>query len=335
MKRKIILQYPRLHFIFSSPISKGMSRLALSILYSGIYTVQVQTSNNWQANLLLLITAMIWGFSFVAQRQGMEHVSPFTFNAVRFGIGAASLLPIIVLNRRKQTNSLPSLLSLPGLTGGLCLGLALFFGSSFQQIGIVDTTAGKAGFITGLYVILVPILGLFWKQKTGRGTWIGAILAVIGMYFLSVNNDFVISKGDTLVLISALFWAIHVQLISWFSQKFDPLLLSLYQFSFCSVFSWLAALKWDIITLSGIQGALFPLLYTGIFSVGIAYTLQIVAQKRTHPGHAAIILSLESVFAVIGGYVFLAEIIPIRGLFGCGLMLAGMVLSQLLSRKKE
>ncbi len=190
----------------------------------------MQTTNNWQANLLLLITAMIWGLSFVAQRQGMEHVSPFTFNAVRFGIGATSLLPVIAFTRRKQTYSLPSFLSLPGLTGGLCLGLALFFGSSFQQIGIVDTTAGKAGFITGLYVILVPILGLFWKQKTGRGTSIGATLAVIGMYFLSVNDDLNTSKGDVLVLISALFWAIHVQLISWFSQKIDVIRLSFYQF---------------------------------------------------------------------------------------------------------
>lgn len=295
----------------------------------------MQTTNNLQANFLLLITAMIWGFSFVAQRQGMEHVSPFTFNAIRFAIGATSLLPIIALNRRKQkTGYQSSLISLPGLTGGISLGLALFFGSSFQQIGIVYTTAGKAGFITGLYVILVPILGLLWKQKTGRGTWIGAILAVIGMYFLSVTDDLSISKGDLLVLISALFWAIHVQLISWFSQKFDTILLSLYQFVFCSAFSWLGAFQLETITMSGVRGALFPILYTGIFSVGIAYTLQVVAQKRAHPGHAAIILSLESVFAVVGGYLFLAEIISMRGLFGCGLMLAGMVLSQLLSRRK-
>lgn len=295
----------------------------------------MQTTSNWRANLLLLLTAMIWGFSFVAQRQGMEHVSPFTFNATRFAIGAASLVPIILFNRRKQkTANPPPLLSMATIAGGLCLGVALFLGASLQQIGIVETTAGKAGFITGLYVIIVPLLGLLWKQKTGRGTWVGAILAVTGMYFLSVTDDFSISKGDLLVLISALFWAIHVQLIYWLLQKFNALLLSLYQFLFCSLFSCFAAFKWETITINGIQGALFPILYTGIFSVGIAYTLQIVAQKQAHPAHAAIILSLESVFAVVGGYFFLTEVISIRGLFGCGLMLTGMILSQLLVRKK-
>ncbi|HID69877.1 MAG TPA: EamA family transporter, partial [Desulfobacterales bacterium] len=139
--------------------------------------------------------------------------------------------------------------------------------------------------------------------------------------------------GDLLVLVSALFWAIHVQLIAWLSQKFDTLLLSLYQFVFCSVFSWLAALQWETMTLTGIKEALFPILYTGILSVGIAYTLQVVAQKRAHPGHAAIILSLESVFAVIGGYLFLAETISLRGFIGCGLMLTGMVISQLLTQR--
>lgn len=296
----------------------------------------MQTASNWRANLLLLITAMIWGFSFVAQRQGMEHVSPFTFNATRFAIGAASLIPVILFaRRRKKSANMRSLFALPGIAGGLCLGIVLFLGASLQQIGIVDTTAGKAGFITGLYVILVPLLGLLWNQKTGRATWIGAIFAVIGMYLLSVTDDFSISKGDLLVLSSALFWAIHVLLISWLLQKSDALSLSFYQFFFCSLFSWLAAITQETITLHGIQGALFPILYTGIFSVGIAYTLQIVAQKQTHPSHAAIILSLESVFAVMGGYLFLAEIISIRGLLGCGLMLTGMILSQIFVRQKK
>jgi len=296
----------------------------------------MQTTNNWRANLLLLLTAMIWGISFAAQRQGMEHVQPFTFNAVRFGIGAFFLLPIILFNRGKQgaRNQTP-ILSLPMVSGALCLGMVLFLGASLQQIGIVETTAGKAGFITGLYVIIVPVLGLFWKQKMGAGTWTGALLAVIGMYLLSVTEGFAISKGDFLVLISALFWAIHVLLISRFTKQFDALLLSFFQFAFCSVFSWLAALQGEIISMNGIQGAMLPILYTGIFSVGIAYTLQVVAQKRAHPAHAAIILSLESVFAVIGGYCFLHEIFSIRGLIGCGLMLAGMLISQLFTSPEE
>jgi drug/metabolite transporter (DMT)-like permease len=295
----------------------------------------MQTTSNWRANLLLFITAMIWGFAFVAQRQGMEHVSPFTFNAVRFAIGAASLIPIILFIRPKQRSTTPqTLFSKTTMTGGLCLGVVLFIGSSLQQIGIVETTAGKAGFITGLYVIIVPLLGLLWKQKTGRGTWFGAILAMTGMYFLSVTDDFTILKGDSLVLISALFWAIHVQLISWLLQKSNALHLSLYQFFFCSLFSLLAAIQWETITISGIQGAMWPILYAGLFSVGIAYTLQIVAQQKAHPAHAAIILSLEAVFAVLGGYILLNETISMRGMFGCALMLAGMLLSQLLNSKE-
>lgn len=291
----------------------------------------LQTNSNWQANLLLLSTALIWGFSFVAQRQGMEHLSPFTFNGARFAVGSASLLPILFFFRRRQTNTQPPPWFSPlPLGGGLLLGAALFLGASFQQIGIVETTAGKAGFITGLYVIIVPMLGLIWGQQTRFSTWIGAILAVTGMYFLSITADFTISRGDLLVLVSALFWAVHVQLISRFSRKFDPLLLSLHQFLFCSLFSWLAALQWEEIRLSGLVNGLFPILYTGIFSVGIAYTLQVVAQKRAHPAHAAIILSLESVFAVLGGWLFLHEMLSLRGAIGCMLMLTGMIVSQLL-----
>jgi drug/metabolite transporter (DMT)-like permease len=294
-----------------------------------------QTTHDWRATLLLLTTAMIWGFAFVAQRQGMEHVSPFTFNGARFTVGAVSLLPIILFFRRRQTGDKPApWFSVFGITGGLCLGVVLFLGASLQQIGIVSTTAGKAGFITGLYVIFVPLLGLFWKQTTSSGTWIGAILAAIGMYFLSVTDDLSISRGDMLVLISAVFWAFHVQLISWFSRRFDPLLLSFYQFLFCAAFSWLAALQWENITLTGLKGATFPIFYTGVFSVGIAYTLQVVAQKRAHPAHAAIILSLESVFAVLGGWLIIHETLSFRGLIGCCLMLIGMLISQLLPRHK-
>ncbi|MBU1417236.1 MAG: DMT family transporter [Proteobacteria bacterium] len=296
----------------------------------------MQTTTSWQANLLLLTTAMIWGFAFVAQRLGMEHVSPFTFNATRFLVGAVSLLPVLILYRlKKPVAQRPRLLDRFGLLGGICLGVVLFLGSSLQQIGIVYTTAGKAGFITGLYVIIVPLLGLLWKQRTGMGTWMGALLAVVGMYFLSITDGFNISHGDLLVLVSALFWAIHVQLISWFTQRFDSLLLSLYQFLFCALLSWLAALQWETISISAIRAAMYPILYAGIISVGIAYTLQVVAQQKAHPAHAAIILSLESVFALLGGWLFLGEILSPRGLFGCALMLVGMILSQLLPERRR
>jgi drug/metabolite transporter (DMT)-like permease len=304
-----------------------------TLLNNGI-TFSVPTTSNWKANLLLLTTALIWGFSFVAQRQGMEHVSPFTFNAARFAIGTISLIPIILISRsRQQPTVSQAFFSNATMTGGFYLGVVLFAGASLQQIGIVETTAGKAGFITGLYVIIVPLLGLLRKQKTGVGTWFGAILAVIGMYFLSATDGSTISEGDFLILISALFWAVHVQLVSWLLRKFNALYLSLFQFFFCSLFSCLAAVQCETITIDGIQGAMWPILYTGIFSVGIAYTLQIVAQQKAHPAHAAIILSLESVFAALGGYLFLNEIISMKELFGCSLMLTGMILSQLLTSK--
>ena len=290
----------------------------------------MQIHNPRQSNILLLITAMIWGFAFVAQRQGMEHVQPFTFNGARFTVGAFSLLPIVFILRNKQSRpvqDMPSSASV--LFAGCCMGAILFLGASFQQIGIVFTTAGKAGFITGLYVILVPILGLLLKQRTGVSTWIGACLAVVGMYFLSITDGLHIGRGDLLVLISAFFWAAHVLLISSFTKRFDVLLLALYQFLFCALLSWLAALQWETISTTALLAALAPILYTGILSVGIAYTLQIVAQKHAHPAHAAIILSLESVFAVLGGWLFLGEVLSLRGLLGCGLMLTGMIFSQL------
>ena len=264
----------------------------------------------------------------------MEHVSPFTFNGVRFVIGACSLLPVIFFSKYKNKGcDTAPLLSKQTIMGGLALGMVLFCGASLQQIGIVSTTAGKAGFITGLYVIIVPLLGLFWKQRTGSGTWIGAILAVIGMYFLSITDGFSMSKGDLLVLCSALFWAMHVQLVSKLCQKYDALHLSFYQFIFCALLSLLTAFQWESITIEGLRGAMFPILYTGIFSVGIAYTLQVVAQQKAHPAHAAIILSLEAVFAAVCGYLILNEILTMRGLFGCSLMLAGMLLSQLLTKR--
>ncbi len=296
----------------------------------------MQINRNTQSNILLLTTAMIWGFSFVAQRKGMESLQPFTFNSIRFGLGAISLLPAILFFRSRQpaTNRYPVFSKLE-FFGGFCLGGALFFGASLQQIGIVSTTAGKAGFITGLYVIIVPLLGLLWKQQTGWNIWFAAFLAAIGMFLLSATESFTISSGDLLVLCGALFWAIHVQLISWFSVRYDVLLLSLYQSFFCSLFSLLVAIRWETIALKNIIAASLPLFVTGVLSVGVGYTLQVIAQKNAPPAHAAIILSLESVFAVLGGWLFLNEILSLRGFAGCALMLAGMIISQLFTRKRN
>jgi drug/metabolite transporter (DMT)-like permease len=291
-----------------------------------------------KSNLLLLLTAVIWGFAFVAQRAGMEFLGPFTFNTARFALGSLSLIPLLLINQRRKFEKekfLP-LNDKKLLYGGLAAGTVLFLGATFQQGGLVYTDAGKAGFITGFYVILVPILGLFIKQKTSLLTWLGAIVAIVGLYFLSVNETFDINIGDILVLIGAFFWAIQILVIGYYSTKIDPFRLAFSQFVVCAVLSFVAALITETIVLQNVLLAYLPILYAGLFSVGIAFTIQVVAQREAHPANAAIIMSLEAVFAVIGGWMILNESIPMRGLFGCWLMLIGMILSQLylFNRKK-
>ena len=285
-----------------------------------------------KSDALLLLTAIIWGGGFLAQRIGMESVGPFTFNAIRFALGSISLVPVILLVRKRSsikgrvaehTDSRKMVL------GGVATGLALFMGATLQQVGIVYTTAGKAGFITGLYVVVVPLIGLFWGQRPNRGTWAGACTGAAGLYLLSVTEDFTISFGDFLVLIGAFFWACHVLVIGWLSPRMDPIVLSFLQFAACSLFSLIAAVGTETMTVSSITAATVPILYGGLVSVGVAYTLQVVAQRDAHPAHAAVLLSMEAVFAALGGCLILNESLPLRGLWGCGLMLSGMLISQL------
>jgi len=217
------------------------------------------------------------------------------------------------------------------LTGSLAAGLALFLGVSLQQVGIVSTTAGKAGFITGLYVVLVPILSLIWGQHVRRGTWIGALCALTGLYLLSIKAGFSIAHGDFLVLLSAFCWAAHVHIIGRFTSRIGSLRLAFNQYLLCSVLSLVVAGIYEHPTLDALVRATAPIVYGGVFSVGIAYTLQVVAQKQAHPAHAAIILSLESVFAALGGWLILGEFLSLRAMIGCALMLSGMIISQLKS----
>jgi len=282
------------------------------------------------SDALLLLTAAIWGLAFVAQRVGMEHVGPFGFNGVRFALGCLVLLPLVVSDararrQRPRTHDGP----VSNLTGGALAGIALFAGASFQQVGMVYTTAGNAGFITGLYVILVPVMGIFLGHRTHARTWAGAVLAVAGMYLLSVSGRFTVAYGDMLVLVSALFWACHVHIIGWVSPGGDALRISALQYAVCSVLSMAVSAVTETNAAADYMGAAIPILYGGVMSVGVAYTLQVVAQKRARPSHASIILCLESVFAALGGYVVLGEVLTGRGLAGCSLMLAGMIVSQL------
>lgn len=283
------------------------------------------------ADLLLLLTAIIWGFAFVAQRLGMTHMGPFTFNAIRFSLGALSLLPIYFWqrkNRQKHSEFAPKGDFLPILI----TGIVLFGGASLQQIGIIGTTAGKAGFITGLYVILVPLIALFWGQRAHVAHWIGAVLAVIGLYFLSVTGGFTVSPYDLIVLAGAFVWAVHVHLIARFSGKIGPIRLATFQFAICGLLSAITALLFESINLADIQDGLWPILYGGFLSVGVAYTLQVVAQRKANPSHAVIILSLEGAFAALGGWLILGETLTARAMLGSGLMLLGMIISQIFGR---
>lgn len=286
------------------------------------------------ANMLLLLTAAIWGFAFVAQRVGSQYVGAFTFNGIRFALGSISLIPLIIyFNKRKKSDSSnggnAEVNHRKSIFPGVLLGITLYTGATLQQIGIIYTTAGKAGFITGLYVVFVPIIGIFLKHKIEKNSWIGVIIAVVGLYLLSVNENLSISYGDLLEVIGAIFWAIHILTIDYFSNKMDALKLSCVQFATCSFFSLITALIFEHITVSGISQALVPILYGGFLSVGVAYTLQVVAQKNAKPSHVAIILSMESVFGAIGGALVLGESMSSRGYIGCILILGGILVSQI------
>lgn len=282
-----------------------------------------------RSNILLFITAIIWGLAFVAQRAGMEDIGPFAFNGIRFALGSLSLVPLIYFQQKKSKSGKKISSPKNRIFAGLITGLVLFAGASLQQIGMVYTTAGNGGFITSLYVILVPVLGLFWKQKINKQTWIGGLLAVLGLFFLSVTENFTMAFGDGLVLISAIFWAGHVLLIGHFSKKEDVLILAALQFAVVAVLSIVVSLLTETTHWENIQAAAIPILYGGLMSVGVAYTLQVIAQQKARPAHAAIILSLESLFAAIGGILILNETLSTRIGIGGLLMLSGVIISQL------
>jgi drug/metabolite transporter (DMT)-like permease len=287
-----------------------------------------------KSDLILILVAAVWGFAFVAQRAGMEHVGPFTYNTLRFAIGGLTLLPFIYFNDKRNPGgrikiSIKDPKSRLLLRAGLLAGIVIFIGASLQQAGLVFTTAGKAGFITGLYVIFVPAFGLLLKRPVGFPTWIGAILAAVGLYFLSIRGSLAINPGDILVFACSWAWAGHVLLIAHYSPRVDPIKLACLQFTLAAVLSMVAMLLFETPSLYRIWLAGIPILYGGFISAGIGFTLQVVAQRDAHPAHAAIIMSLEAVFAVFGGWLILHEVLDGQGIIGCVLMLVGMLLSQM------
>ncbi|VVN94834.1 DMT family transporter [Pseudomonas fluorescens] len=287
-----------------------------------------------RADVLMLVTAMIWGSGFVAQTSGMDHIGPFLYSGLRFTLGSLCLLPLVLRGNRQNTHSEP-FLTKGLLVGGGLMGLALALGINLQQVGLLFTSVTNAGFITGLYVIVVPLLGLVIGHKTGMGTWLGALLAVVGMFLLSVGENFQVASGDWLQLIGAFVWGAHVVLVGVFASRHDPIRLAFLQFATCSVVSLALALVFETFQWDAIIAAGPAIVYGGMVAVGIGYTLQVIAQKDAIASHAAIIFSLEAVFAAIAGAWLLDESLQLRGYFGCALMLTGMLVAQLWPKKLQ
>lgn len=282
-------------------------------------------SRTARANLLLVVTAAIWGFAFVAQRVGAGEMDAYSFNAVRFALGAASLLPVILVLDRGRPRARGSWRA--ALLPGLIAGGLLFGGATLQQLGVEHTTAGNAGFVTGLYIVLVPLIGLAFGQRPNHWLWLGVVLAVAGLFLLTMGDTLSMGAGDALVLAGTTFWAGHILALEHFSRRVDPLRLALVQFVVCALASAGVAL-FQADPFGGLDRAVVPVLYGGLMSVGVAYTLQIVGQRHARAATAALILSLEAGFAVLGGVLVLGESLSLRGLAGCGLMLAGLLLAQ-------
>lgn len=289
-------------------------------------------------SLLLVLVALIWGVAFVAQSEGAKDVGPYTFNAVRMIIGGLVLLPCIKIMdavKEKEPNAPREKGGRTLWLGGLCCGAALFLASTLQQVGILYTTAGKAGFITALYIVLVPVLGLLFGRKTGAAVWISVALAVVGMYFLCMTGSLSLGRGEALCMLCALFFAVHITVIDHFSPDVDGVRMSCIQFFVCGGLSAVLMFLFEKPDIHKIVSAWLPILYTGVLSSGVAYTLQIVAQKNVNPTVASLLMSLESVFSALAGWAILGQGLSGRELFGCVLLFAAIILAQLPIGKRK
>lgn len=282
-----------------------------------------------KGNLILLLVAMIWGVAFVAQRAGMEYIGPFTYTGVRFALGCFSLLPLLYYFRDSKEEKDKQDSKTSAWKVGLFTGLIMCIAVSLQQIGLIYTTAGKAAFVTCLYIIFVPLVGFLLKQHISGSTWFGAFLSIIGLYFLCVKEGFYMEYGDLLVVGSAFFWTVHILVIDRYAKAINSIQLAFFQFFFCALFSGIVAIVTETISLASIIDCAVPIAYGGLMSVGVAYTLQIVGQKYAEPAHAAVIMSMETVFGALAGYFLLGEILGVRELAGCTLMMIGMLVTQM------
>ena len=276
--------------------------------------------------LLLLLTAAIWGFAMAAQRDGSQFVPPFTFLSIRYCLGGAALLPLML--RENKKNRAP--LKKQEMLVGALIGVVLFIASLLQQLGVRETDAGKAAFLTALYVVLVPVLGIFMKKKTRLTTWLALLLALPSLYLLCVpaGASFTLAPADGLLLLGAVFWALHILVTDQYTAKISALKLCTVQFFVVSILDAIPALLFESVSLEHLLQGLWAVVYCGLFSTAMGYTFQTIGQKHCRPAYAALILSLESVFGVISGALLLGETMALRGYIGCALMMVAVVLAQ-------
>ena len=313
----------------------GCQHLAGTLWFSEDLYEETKEVDRMKNNILLVLTALIWGCAFVAQSVGMDFVGPFTFNMARFLIGAIVLLPVIwFMDRQRKTSAEKGAGQKTLIIGGICCGIALAVASTLQQLGILFTTVGKAGFITAMYIVIVPLLGIFIGKKV-RPLIIGCVaIAVVGFYFLCMTESLRLGLGDFLVLLCAIAFSIHILVIDHFSPKVDGVKMSAIQFLTAAIISAVPTLLWEQPVFTEILQAWQPVLYAGVMSCGVAYTLQIIAQKNADPTVASLLLSLESVFSVLAGWVLLGQGLSLKELFGCVLIFCAIILAQLPEKKK-
>ena len=293
----------------------------------------MKKQNSLKGIIFLVTAAVVWGFAFVAQRMGADSMPAFYFNFSRYLLGTLSLIPLILIFERRATDrGMIKSSVLVGLVAGIVLALA----SYLQQIGIEMTdSAGKSGFITGLYMVLVPIFGIFLKKKTTVQTWIGAVLGIGGLFLICMNGTrLTFTRGDIVLVVSAVFFAMHILIIDHFGQKMYSLRFAMTQFAVCTAFNFVGMLIFEEPTLPQLEAAIIPVLYCGLMSVGVAYTCQVLGQKYSEPTSASIILSTEAVFSAIGGALILHEKMSLPAYFGCVLIFGGIMLSQVRFKRK-
>ena len=302
-------------------------------------------SKKMQSNILLLFTALIWGSSFVAQKSGMDYIEPFTFNGIRMVIGGLVLIPFILLmDRKKARDGAAEPMSDEEkakarkkiIAGGICCGLAIFVASSLQQFGVSYTTAGKAGFITTLYVVIVPIISVLLRKRVRPIMWLCVVLGAVGLYLLCMTDDsFKLAFGDMLVLLCAVAFAVHIMVVDHFAATLDGTKLSCIQFLTSGILGLIGMAIFESPDINAILDCWLPILYAGVLSCGLGYTFQVIAQKYAEPTVASLLMSLESVFAVISGAILLHETMSMRELTGCAVIFAAVIISQLPEKKKK